>query len=314
VLRRSPGLNVRDETRARVEQIAADLGYRPNAIARGLRTSSTGAIGLILPSLRNPAYAHILRGAFRRAWERDFVVVLAEDGGGEQAARAYERLVEEGRIDGLLVASARPDSPFFEHARGSAVPIVFVNRRSAGAGQSVSMREEDAGRLAAEHLLSIGHTHLAHVAGPPDVDTAQRRADGFTAAAREAGARVEVVHAAFDEPGGFAAVQELLRTPSTPTALFISNINQTVGALAAVKANGRRVPDDVSLVSYDDDPIGAYLDPPITAIGMPLAALGAAAVDCMLTRLRDGSRDDVMLDEEPRLVLRGSTAEPQRNR
>jgi DNA-binding LacI/PurR family transcriptional regulator len=314
VLRRSPNLNVRDETRARVEQIAADLGYRPNAIARGLRTSSTGAIGLILPSLRNPAYAHILRGAFRRAWERDFVVVLAEDGGGEQAARAYERLVEEGRIDGLLVASARPDSPFFEHAGSGAVPIVFVNRRSAGAGQSVSMREEDAGRLAAAHLLSLGHLELAHLAGPADVDTAQRRASGFTAAASEAGARVEVVHAAFDEPGGFAAMQTLLRAPGIPTAVFVSNINQTVGALAAVKANGSRVPEDLSLVSYDDDPIGAYLEPPITAIGMPLAALGAAAVDCMLTRLQDGTCEDVMLEAEPRLVLRASTAQPRSNR
>ncbi len=314
VLRRSPDLNVREETRARVERIAVELGYRPNAVARGLRTSSTGALGLLLPSLRNPAYSHIMRGACRRAWERDFVVMLAEDGGGEETAIAYERLVAEGRIDGLLVASARPGSALVEHARDGAVPIVFVNRRTSGAGQSVSMREEDAGRLAAAHLLSLGHRSLAHVAGPADLDTAQRRATGFTQSAAAAGLSAPVAHAAFDEPGGFAAMSELLAARPAPTAVFTSNINQAIGALAAAKAAGRHVPEDLSLVSYDDDPVGAYLDPPVTAIGMPLEELGAAAVDCMLARLRDGSRENVMLSQEPRLVVRGSTASAQGNR
>jgi LacI family transcriptional regulator len=302
ILNRKPGLSIRDETRERVERIAAEQGYRPNAMARGLRLASTGALGLLVPSLRNPVYAHIIRGAFRRAWERGFVVVLAEDAGGDEAALAYERLVREARIDGLLVASARPGSSL--PARG-AVPTVFVNRRHPD-GPSVSMREEDAGALAAHHLLELGHTQLGHVAGPPELDTARRRHHGFVDAARAAGATARVAHAPFDERGGHTALAELLqaRDGQRPTAVFVSNLGQSIGALAAAREAGLRVPVDLSVVTYDDDPLGEYLDPPLSAIRMPLAELGARGVDCVL----DPSPTDVVIATAPELVVRASTA------
>ena len=157
---------VRPETRLRIEEAATRLRYRPNAMARGLKLASTGALGLLVPSLRNPVYSAIIRGAFDRAWERQFVVLLAEDIGASSAQQAYERLVEEGRIDGLLIASARPGSPLFDHLVDDPIPCVFVNRRHLGSGRNAAMREEDAGRLAAEHLLGLGHTRLAHISGP----------------------------------------------------------------------------------------------------------------------------------------------------
>jgi LacI family transcriptional regulator len=307
ILNRDPGLNVPEETRERVRRIAAEKGYRPNAVARGLRLSSTGTLGLLVPSLRTPVYADIIRGAFRRAWERGWIVVLAEDDGGDEAATAYERLVREGRIDALLVASARPGSPLLDADEAAGVPMVFVNRRHAG-GQSVSMREEDAGALAARHLLELGHTELAHVAGPAELDTARRRERGFAAAAQAAGASVRIEHGSFDEPGGAAALRAVLAGPGpAPTGVFTSNLNQAVGALAAARAAGREVPGDLSLVTYDDDQLGAYLSPPLTAVGMPLGQLGAVAVDCLLTRLAGGSTADVVLPDAPRLVRRGST-------
>jgi DNA-binding LacI/PurR family transcriptional regulator len=306
ILNRAPDLSIRPETRERVERIAAEQGYRPNAMARGLRLSSAGALGLLVPSLRNPVYAHIIRGAFRRAWEDGLVVLLVEDTGGPETVQAYERLVRERRIDGLLVASARPGSPLLEPGE---LPTVFVNRRNP-AGQSVSMREEDAGALAARHLLELGHTRLAHLAGPADLDTAQRRTLGFTQAAQEGGATVAVVHSEFDETGGYAAMRELL--DGAPTAVFVSNLNQAVGALAGARAAGRSVPNELSVVTYDDDPVGEYLDPPLTAVRMPLAELGAAAVECILARMRGGSRDDVVVATAPELVRRASTAELDR--
>jgi LacI family transcriptional regulator len=310
ILNRAPGLNVPDETRERVKRIAVEMGYRPNAIARSLRLASTGALGLLIPSLRNPVYADVIRGAFERAWERGFVVVLAEDRGGDEAAIAYERLVREGRIDALLVATARPGSTLLERHEPAAVPTVFVNRRHPG-GQSVSMREEDAGALAARHLLELGHRDLAHVAGPEPLDTAQRREQGFTEAARAAGAGVRVAHGPFDERGGYEAMRQVLDGGDrTPTGVFASNINQSVGALAAARAAGLEVPDDVSLVTYDDDPLGEYLDPPLTAIRMPLGELGARAVDCILDRLQGGTDADVVVATEPLLVARASTARP----
>ena len=309
VLTDAPRHRVSPETRERVRRVAAELKYRPNDVARALRTACSGALGMLVPSLRNPVYAEITRGAFRRAWERGLVVVLAEDVGGEDAERAYERLVQKSRIDGLLIAGARPGSILAAQAADVPVPFVYVNRRQPGA-HNVSMREEDAARVAAEHLLGLGHRRLGHLAGPRDIDTARRRLSGFRAAAKAGGAAVAVVHAAFDEREAYRAMGELVARAPRPTAVFTSNFNQAIGALAAARGARLDVPRDLSLVTYDDDPIGEFLAPALTSIRMPLQELGVAAVDAMLGRLDGRPPEDVTVGTAPELVVRASTARP----
>jgi LacI family transcriptional regulator len=301
---------VRPETRLRIEEAAAQLRYRPNAIARGLKLASAGALGLLVPSLRNPVYSAIIRGAFDRAWERRFVVLLAEDTGASSAQQAYERLVHEGRIDGLLIASARPGSPLFDNLMDDPIPCVFVNRRHLASGRNASMREEDAGRLAAEHLLGLGHTRLAHISGPAELDTAQRRAEGFVQVVRAAGHRCSVVAAPFDERGGMSAMRELLGRRVPPTGVFASNINQAVGAIAGARLASRSIPGELSLVGYDDDPLCECLEVPLTAIKMPLAELGRVAVDALIDQVEGAVPRDITVETAPELVLRGSTAPP----
>jgi DNA-binding LacI/PurR family transcriptional regulator len=310
VINGTGALTIRPETRQRILETAERLRYRPNAIARGLKTASAGAIGLLIPSLRNPVLSEITRGAFDRAWERGYVVLLAEDNENSKALNAYERLVGEGRIDGILVASARPGSPLLERFADEMVPCVFVNRRLAGSHRNVSMREEDAGSLAAEHLLSLGHQRLAHLSGPEELDTAHRRREGFVAAAQRAGAEIRVEAAPFDERGGFEAMRRLVSRGAPPTGVFVSNINQAVGAMAGARAAGFRVPADVSMVSYDDDPVGEYLEAPLTVIAMPLYELGSAAVDSLIDQIEGAAPQDVVVETPPRLVVRASTAAP----
>jgi LacI family transcriptional regulator len=280
-------------------------------MARGLKLASAGALGLLVPSLRNPVYSAIIRGAFDRAWERDFVVLLAEDIGASSAQQAYERLVEEGRIDGLLIASARPGSPLLDHLADDPIPCVFVNRRHLGSGRNAAMREEDAGTLAAEHLLGLGHTRLAHISGPTELDTARRRSDGFTEAVRAAGHRCSVIAAPFDERGGMAAMRELLERRTPPTGVFASNINQAVGAIAGARMAGRSIPADLSLVGYDDDPLCECLEVPLTAIRMPLSELGRMAVDALIDQVEGAAPRDITVETPPELVVRGSTAPPR---
>jgi DNA-binding LacI/PurR family transcriptional regulator len=310
VINRTGTLVIRPATRQRILDVAEQLQYRPNAIARGLKTATAGAVGLLVPSLRNPVLSDIIRAAFDRAWERGYVVLLAEDGGDSTAVSAYERLVGEGRIDGVLVASARPGNPLLERFAGDFVPCVFVNRRHPGSGRNVSMREEDAGRIAAQHLLKLGHRRLGHLAGPPDLDTASRRREGFVEAATEAGADVVVESAPFEERGGFEAMRRLLGERSRPTGVFVSNINQAVGAMAGARAARRHVPTDLSLVGYDDDPVGEYLEAPLTVVAMPLEELGAAAVDSLIDQIEGAEPRDIVIDTPPRLVVRASTAPP----
>jgi DNA-binding LacI/PurR family transcriptional regulator len=312
VLNDSDSLTVRPDTRERILATARRLQYRPNAIARGLKMSTTGALGLLVPSLRNPVYSAIIRGAFDRAWEGGLVVLLAEDTGGSRAQQAYESLVGEGRIDGLLIASARPGNPILERFAEQIVPCVFVNRRHIGSGCNASMHEEDAGRTAAEHLIGLGHTRLGHVAGPLVLATANRRMQGFVDAVVAAGLEVPVVEeAGFDERGGSDAMTTLLRRSLPPTAVFVSNINQAVGAFAAARGVGMRIPADVSVVGYDDDPLADYMDAPLTTIRMPLWELGAMAADALIGQLRGEPARDIVVDTPPELVVRRSTAAPR---
>jgi LacI family transcriptional regulator len=313
VLNGNSRVSIRAETRQRVLEAAGSLRYRPNAIARGLKLSTTGTLGLLMPSLRNPANSPIVRGAFDRAWARNFVLVLAEDTGGTDAAEeAYERLVEEGRIDGLLIQSARHGNPLLDDFAQGALPCVFVDRCHPGSGCNVYMRDDDAGRLAAQHFLELGHRVVAHLAGPPEIDTVARRAYGFLSTVGEAGCVIVVEHGPLTEQGGYRAMTNLLAADPPPSAVFIANINQAMGALSAVRDRDLRVPDHLSLICQDDDPVCDFLDPPLTAIEMPLVELGATAVDAVLEQVAGGRRRDIKLETPPALIARSSVGAPPR--
>jgi LacI family transcriptional regulator len=300
--------SVRPETRERILAAVQELQYRPNAIARGLRLSTTGTLGLLVPSLRNPVNSPIVRGAFDRAWERSFVLVLAEDSGETDAAEdAYERLVEEGRIDGLLIQSARLGNPHLDEFARGPVPCVFMDRAHPGSGRNVTMRDADAGRVAAEHLLGLGHEALAILSGPPELDTVKRRRVGFVDYLKTVHRAPEAVSAPLTETGGYVAMEELLARESQPTGVYVANINQAVGAVAAVRNAGVRVPGELSLLCHDDDPVCEYLDVPLTAIRMPLHELGSTAVDVLLEQVEGGTARDVEIEAAPELVLRRST-------
>lgn len=298
---------VGNETRERVEEAAVRLRYRPNAQARGLKMSATGALGYLLPSLRNTANSPIVWGALERAWERGHVVLIAEDSGSIAAHEAYERLVEERRIDGLLINSARLGDPFFDHVASAHVPCVFVDRGHSRPGRNVVMREHDAGRLAVEHFLELGHAQIAHLTGPRLTDTVLRRREGFEQGAAAAGLEPVVIEAELDEQEGRDAFERLAREHPQVTAIYIANIHQAVGFVGAAHRHGVAIPAGLSVLSHDDDPVLEYGAIPISAIRMPLAALGATAVDALLGQIAGEAPRDILLEQAPRLVDRGST-------
>ena len=299
---------VSEETRERILAVAEELGYRPNAAARALRIARAGAVGFVVPSLRNPVYADITRGAFERARESGLVVLLTEDSAGTFEASGFPALISEGRIDGLVIGNAHLGTAFALDAAlaGTGLPYVFVNRGSAGSQRNVTMDEAAAGRLAAEHLIESGHRRLALLAGPSDLDTARRRGEGFLGAAADAGLDVDVVHAEFDESDAYERVGELI--DRRPTGMFVSNINQAIGALARIRSTHLRVPADLSIVACDDDPFTEFLEVPLTVIRMPLRELGMAAIDSLVSQLEGGEPVDVQVPDQPVLVERASSA------
>jgi len=309
VLNDDPTLSARPETRHRVLAAARALGYRAHAGAQALARSRARAVALLIPELTNPVHSRIIRGAYRRAAERGHVVLLAEDTPQAEAGESFTDLVGSGRVDGLLVASARPGHQLLQDSRLAGVPHVFVNREVPGSGRNVTVDLRAASALAAEHLAGLGHRRIGHVAGPSGTATGEARELGFREALAKLGAPEPVVaHGEFGEPGGADAAARLLLEAPDVTAIYTSALPQAVGALHALRRAGRRVPADVSLLTYDDLPLADYLDPPLTSIAMPLQELGAAAVDALLDQLDGGEPRDVLVPGEPQVVDRASTA------
>jgi DNA-binding LacI/PurR family transcriptional regulator len=188
ILNDDPTLTVGEELRRRVLDAARELGYRPHAAARSLRRAATGALGLLVPALGNPVYTQLMRGAFRRAGELGFTVVLAEDFEEQEAGELFARLVLEGRIDALMIGSIRVDHPLLPLLAERPVPHVFVNRGVSRSGRNVVMNDARAVELAVGHLVSLGHRSLVHLAGPPGLDPAERGQPGARRAERRLGA------------------------------------------------------------------------------------------------------------------------------
>jgi LacI family transcriptional regulator, galactose operon repressor len=311
VLSDDPTLSVRADTRERVRALAQELGYRPHPVARALAVPATGALTLLVPNLSNPAYVEIIRGAYRRARERGYVLLCAEDFEDQEADEAFTELVDGGRVDGLLIASARPENRLLDALERHWVPHVFVNRSVPGARANVTLDVARASRLAYEYLAGLGHRTIGHVAGPHDVQSARGREEAFLAAAADHGhGEPPVARGAFTPSGGAEAAERLLAEHPEVTAVFTSSLAQAIGLLHVARERGRAVPADLSVIAYDELPVAEYLDPPVTTVAMPLSELGAAAVEILVELLDGREVRSQVLGEEPTVVERESTAPP----
>jgi LacI family transcriptional regulator, galactose operon repressor len=210
------------------------------------------------------------------------------------------------------VASARPGHPLSRTIRRLGVPHVFANRAVRGSGRSVVMDDERASAVALEHLLELGHERIGHVGGPRVLDPARRRAAGFRKRGSELGLSLPMEEGEFTEGGGAEAGLRLLRANPDLTAVYVSTLAQAVGVLHAAWELNLRVPEDLSVIAYDEMPLAEYLRPPLTTIRMPLAKLGATAVDSLLTQLLGEKPQDVVVEGAPEVIVRKSTARPRR--
>jgi DNA-binding LacI/PurR family transcriptional regulator len=307
VLNGDPTVSVREATRQRIVDAARELAYRPHPLARALAGTEMGALALLVPAFDNPAYTAVIRGAYERARERGYVLLAAEDFEGQQADAAFTDLVESGRIDGLLIASALPARPLLSALERHWVPHVFVNRAIPGAVANVVLDVARASELAVDHLVELGHRRLAHVAGPPEIESALRREEAFRDAALRHGLEPAVERAPFSESGGAAAAARLLAAQPSPTALYVSSFGQAVGALQAAARAGRRVPGDLSVLGFEEVPQAAYTVPPLTTIAMPMRELGELSIDVLVGQIAGAPPTIHRLPTEPRLVVREST-------
>ena len=320
VLNGEVGHSLRPETVERILTEARARGYRPNALARALRQHRTGALTFVVPMLRNPIWVRLQRGALLRATERGYVVMIMEEPMEDpKPPGAYSYLVAESRTDGLLLATALRGSGSSGSSRDaggkpdealSAVPHVYVNRRGPAPGNDVVMDEAAAVRLFLDHVAGLGHRSVLLIDGRGEVDTVHRRAAATRRHCAALGLSAVIRHTDATEAGGFAVIRQLLAAGPLPTAIGVGSIEQVYGALAALRQARIAVPGAVSLVSLDEDESLGYLDVPVTSVSMPLAELGAAAVDALIARIDGAGGPDVLVGEPMSLVSRGSVGPP----
>src|SRR5215472_10792594 len=307
VLNGDPAQSVRPEIYQQILAVAQQQGYRPNALARALKQRRVGALAFVIPLLRNPIWVRLQRGALQRAAERGYVVMIMEEPDDDpKPPDSYRYLVEESRADGLLIATSLRIG---EHADGvSIAPHVYVNRRGPQRGNNVVMDESGAVRMFLDHVTELGHRSIALIDGPADVDTVHRRVTAARRICAGRGLTLAVLHTAATEEGGWEAAHRMLNNQARPTACAVGSLNQLFGVLAALRQAGVAVPASMSVVSFDEDECLAFLEVPVTSVAMPLAELGSAAVDALITRVEGGQERDVLVRGPMTLVRRGSVS------
>ena len=305
VLQDSP--KVSPERRALVLAAVAELGYRPDPLARSLAERRTRTVGVLLDDLRNPWFVDVLDGLRPVLAAAGLRPVLGDTWSDPAAARTFAEL----RVDGLLVVGTLPDVPAVEEV-AAAVPTVLAGTRDELEGPVDVVANDDAAGvgLVVDHLVGLGHRVIAHVAGAGPVGRIRREA--FEAAVRAAGARPLVEAADMTEDAGHRAGLALLSRTDRPTAVLAANDLSAVGVLAAADALGLSVPGDVSVAGYDDTSLARLRAVSLTSVDNAAREVGRLAAELLLIRIGvpDGPGELVLVP--PRLVVRGSTAAPPR--
>jgi LacI family transcriptional regulator len=321
-LRNDPRQVMRPETRERIFEAARILRYRPNAVARSLRTRRTNIFALIVPTVDNPGFVDVVLGAQDAANEAGKLMMLAQVPSQDVVEEhpAYEeslsRLVLDGLIDGLIVSFATLDDWLTAHLAAHNIPLVLVNRRAAAVVHGwVGVDDRRGVEIGVQHLLDLGHRRIGFIGLSPQTDTGQRREEGYRAAMGAAGLAIDPRWIATSLPikrAGSAALQQILERSgdSRPTAIFCSTLLGALGVLSLARDRGLRVPEQLSLVAFNDHSLADDLSPPLTTVRMPNFKMGQEAMR-MAIRAADGLvTDDYMIPDPPELMIRGSTEPP----
>jgi LacI family transcriptional regulator len=309
---------VNGETVERVERIARSMGYRPNPIARSLKTARSASIGLVIPDLTNPLFPPIARGiedvlgaVGYNAW------IVNTDNDPAREAAAVESM-RARNVEGFVFATARLEHPLLEQLAAQGIPMVLVNRTTGPDICSVTADDAAGVSLAMKHLVDLGHREIVHLAGPQDLSTGLNRLRAFRQALRDHHIPDEperlIVCRSWTETAGAEAIRDLLDAKLPFTAVLAGNDLLALGCYDALGERGLRCPDDVSVVGFNDMPYADKLNPPLTTVRIPHYELGTEAARLLLEDLRQPERhpDSVLLPLT--LVVRRSTAPPRTGR
>lgn len=304
--------DVAEETRRRVWQVIEELGYQPSAIARGLVSKRTYTLGLITADFSDYFFTQVIVGAEAEARKQGYFFMLCSTERNPDDEPEYLRLLTEREVDGILFArpSTEEDSRHILSLIQQGVPLVTTAYWLPGEKLTVvDVDNVDGGLQATECLIKRGHRRIGMITGPAGWKSVNDRTEGYKLALSRAGIPFDaslVEYGDWSYQSGYEAMQRLLAKAPQITALFAQNDQMAIGAMRALREAGRRIPDDVALVGYDDIPAAAYCDPPLTTIRQPMQQVGKVATHLLIELINDpdAERKEVLLKTE--LIRRGT--------
>jgi LacI family transcriptional regulator len=308
------GTNVRPETRRRVEQALVELDYVQNAVARGLGSSKTGSLGMLVPDIVNPFFSILVRGAETVARQAGYRLLLCNTESDLALERQYVEDMLRHRVEGLLIA------PVGDRSRDNLLPLtrrqfpfVLIDRSVAGLAADVVQGDNvAAARRLMNHVIELGHQRIAVIIEPDNVSTARERLQGYREALDAAGLRFDldlIARTSADRRGGYEAMQRIMSLDPLPTAVFSVNNMTALGAMQAIREKGLAVPKDIGLVCFDDVEHLAVLSPFLTVMNQPTETFGTVASQLLIDRIagRTSERQRrVVLEAD--LIIRESCA------
>ena len=304
---------VSDKARQEVEAAIRALDYVPSAVARSLKSNTTKTVGMLIPNCSNPYFAEIVRSVEDHCFDRGYTLILCNTDDEPHRQSVYLQVLAEKRVDGLIIISTGEDRDLHALLQGLTTPTVLLDREVTHVHcDLVETAHAQGGQMATEHLLQRGHRRIACIGGPAELSPSTQRIQGWRNALAQAGLTEEAAdllwHSDFTSQGGFNAMQAILQSPRRPSAVFVCNDLMGIGALSAAHEAGVRVPQELSIIGFDDIELARFTSPPLSTIVQPKQRIGELAVDMLLERIQGGRTEARQMLLQPELVVRGSTA------
>jgi LacI family transcriptional regulator len=309
-------VKIPDETRQRILEAMTELGYVPNALARGLRSGQTKTIGLVIPDNANPFFAEIARVIENIGFKNGFSVILCNSDYDLAKENAHVDVLLAKQVDGVIFCSSGGTSEAQQKLQDGNTPWVTIDHDISGLQTgSVLIDYQLGGTLATQHLLALGHQRIGCITGPTQFSSSSERLDGYRHALKKAGLKVDpalIVPGDFRIRGGESAMLALLKLKRPPTAVFAFNDLMAIGAMQGARIRGLQVPGDLSIVGFDDIPLAQALYPTLTTVAQPINEIARFVMEILLGQVQGtpgelAATSDNRVVLKPTLVVRDST-------
>lgn len=312
---------MRADTRAKVEQAVSNLRFRPSSTAQSLTSKRTNTVAILISDIGNPFYPEVIHGVEDVAFKNQYGIFLCNTNYDLDRGLALIRSLIDKHVDGVMLMSSTMSNDWLDELVQNGIPAVVLDWDTRLSRKSVSIIQvEYRGGIqeAVDHLVSLGHKNFAHISGPLTWPTSRTRRDEFLKALKFhiiSPENVPVIEGNLLINGGRQAAVKLAGLPEMPTAIFAANDLTAMGVITELKAQGLRVPEDVSVVGLDNIFLASQTDPPLTTVALPRREIGELAMKMLLQLLKTGNDADtlpVIEKVETTLVIRASTATAQR--